>query len=153
SSTDGKNWKVLVDKSKNKTDVPHDYIQLDKPIKTRYLKIVNIHMPTGKFALSGFRAFGKGAGAKPDSVKELIVLRGSSEPHNAWLRWQPVDNAIGYTIYTGIAPDKLYNNIMVYGKNEYFFNGMDKDLPYYFQIEAFNENGISARTKVIEVKP
>ena len=41
---------------------------------------------------------------------------------------------------------------MVYGKNEYFFNGMEKGLPYYFQIEAFNENGISARSKVIEVK-
>jgi hypothetical protein len=152
SSTDGKNWKVLVDKSRNKTDVPHDYIELTKPVKTRYLKIVNIHMPTGKFAISGFRAFGKGAGIKPDAVKDFIVLRGDSEHRNSWLRWQPVDNAIGYTIYMGIAPDKLYNNIMVYGKNEYFFNGMDKGLPYYFQIEAFNENGISARTKVIEVK-
>jgi hypothetical protein len=41
---------------------------------------------------------------------------------------------------------------MVYGKNEYYFNGMDKDLPYYFQIESFNENGISKRSKIIEVK-
>jgi len=152
SSLDGKTWKVLVDKSKNKTDVPHDYIELDKPVKARYLKIVNIHMPTGKFALSGFRVFGKGAGAKPDSVKDFIVLRGDAERRNSWLRWEPVDNATGYTIYTGIAPDKLYNNIMVYGKNEYYFNGMDKSRPYYFQIEAFNENGISARTKVMEVK-
>lgn len=152
SSIDGKTWKVLVDKSKNKTDVPHDYIELDKPIKTRYLKIVNIHMPTGKFALSGFRAFGKGAAAKPDTVKDFMVLRGDTERRNSWIRWEPVDNAIGYTIYMGIAPDKLYNNIMVYGKNEYFFNGMEKSLPYYFQIEAFNENGISARTKVIEAK-
>jgi hypothetical protein len=82
----------------------------------------------------------------------MIILRGDSERRNAWLRWQPVDNAIGYTIYTGIAPDKLYNNIMVYGKNEYYFNGMDKSLPYYFQIESFNENGISRRSKVMEVK-
>ncbi len=152
ASVDGKNWKLLVDKSKNKTDVPHDYIELSKPIKTRYLKIVNIHMPTGKFALSGFRAFGKGAGAKPDTVKDFMVLRGDAERRNSWIRWSPVDNAIGYTIYTGIAPDKLYSNILVYSKNEYFFNGMEKDLPYYFQIEAFNENGISARSKVIEVK-
>jgi xylan 1,4-beta-xylosidase len=27
-STDGKKWELLVDKSKNKTDVPHDYIEL-----------------------------------------------------------------------------------------------------------------------------
>jgi xylan 1,4-beta-xylosidase len=152
SSLDGKNWKVLIDKSKNKTDVPHDYLELRTPVRARYLKIVNIHMPTGKFALSGFRAFGKGAGAKPDTVKEFMVLRGDTERRNSWIRWQPVDNAIGYTIYMGIAPDKLYNNIMVYGKNEYFFNGMEKSLPYYFQIESFNENGISQRSKVIEVK-
>jgi len=152
SSLDGKTWKVLVDKSKNKSDVPHDYVELDKPVKARYLKIVNIHMPTGKFALSGFRVFGKGAGAKPGSVREFMVLRGDAERRNSWLRWEPIDNATGYTIYMGIAPDKLYNNIMVYGKNEYYFNGMEKDMPYYFQIEAFNENGISVRTKVMEVK-
>ena len=32
------------------------------------------------------------------------------------------------------------------------FNGMEKSLPYYFQIESFNENGISGRTKVMAVK-
>src|SRR3569833_1406417 len=108
SSLDGKTWKVLVDKSKNKSDVPHDYVELDKPVKARYLKIVNIHMPTGKFALSGFRVFGKGAGAKPGSVREFMVLRGDAERRNSWLRWEPIDNATGYTIYMGIAPDKLY---------------------------------------------
>ena len=51
-STDGKKWNVLVDKSMNKTDVPHDYIELATPVKTRYLKLVNIRMPTGKFAIS-----------------------------------------------------------------------------------------------------
>ena len=35
-SDDGKSWKTLVDKSNNKTDVPHDYIE---PLPTRYRKI------------------------------------------------------------------------------------------------------------------
>ena len=83
TSVDGKNWKMLADKSKHKTDVPHDYIELDHQVKARYLKIVNIHMPTGKFALSGFRAFGKGAGSKPDTVKEFMVLRGDTSNSNA----------------------------------------------------------------------
>jgi hypothetical protein len=152
SSLDGKIWKPLIDKSNNKTDVPHDYIELKNPARARYLKMVNLHMPTGKFALSGFRVFGKGAGAKPDTVQNFIVLRGDSERRNSWLKWKPVDNAIGYTIYMGIAPDKLYNNMLVYGKNEYYFNGMDKNLPYYFQIESFNENGISQRSKVVKVE-
>src|SRR5260370_20197826 len=38
----------------------------------------------------------------------------------------------------------LYTNTAYgdYGKNEYYFKGMDKNLPYYFQIESFKENGI-----------
>ena len=150
-SVDGKNWKMLSDKSQNKTDVPHDYIELEKPVTTRYLKIENIHMPSGKFALSGFRVFGKGAGSVPDTVQRFIALRGKSESRNAWLRWQQSDDATGYTIWFGNAPGKLYNNIMVYGKNEFWFSGMDKLVPYYFQIEAFNENGIGPRTPVMKV--
>ena len=49
----------MIDKSNNHKDVPHDYIELAKPVAGRYLKIENISMPTGKFALSGFRVFGK----------------------------------------------------------------------------------------------
>jgi hypothetical protein len=41
---------------------------------------------------------------------------------------------------------------MVYDANEYWFAGMDKLKPYYFSIEAINENGVSARTQVIKVE-
>ena len=107
-------------------------------------------MPTGKFALSGLRVFGKGAGAVPDSVKDFIVLRTEKDKRSAWIRWRNVDNAYAYNIYTGVAPDKLYNCIMVHSSNEYYFKGMDKEMPYYFQIEAVNENGVSARTRVLK---
>jgi hypothetical protein len=147
-SKDGQKWEVLIDKRKNQTDVPHDYVELGKPVQTRFLKIENFKMPSGKFALSGLRVFGKGTGTAPDTVQKFIALRGKSDSRNAWLRWQQSDDATGYTIWFGIAPDKLYNNIMVYGRNEYWFKGMDKDVPYYFQVEAFNENGIGARTGV-----
>jgi len=152
SSTDGKTWQVLTDKSRNQTDVPHDYIALSKPIQARYIKLENIHMPTGKFAISGLRVFGYGKGQTPDTVQEFIALRGDSERRNAWLKWKTVDNATGYTIYSGIAPDKLYTSVMVYGANEYYFRAMDKDKPYYFCIEAFNENGISKRTAVMKAE-
>jgi hypothetical protein len=150
-SNDGKTWKLLVDKSNNKTDVPHDYIELSKPVQTRFLKLENIHMPTGKFAISGFRVFGKGPGAVPDTVKDFIVLRTEKDKRSAWLKWAPQNKAYAYNIYMGIAPDKLYNCIMIYGSNEYYFKGMDRNLPYYFQIEAINEAGVSKRTSVIKV--
>ena len=153
SSSDGKNWEKLVDKSKNTTDVPHDYIELKEPAKARYLKLENIKMPTGKFALSGFRVFGKGNGAKPEPVEDLTVLRASREKfgerRNSWLKWEMNDLADGYVIYFGKSEDKLYGSIMVYGKNEYYFSGMDRADAYYFKIEAFNNNGISERSEIV----
>ncbi len=149
TSSDGLKWTLLVDKSRNLSDVPHDYDELSRPVQARYLKIENIHVPSGKFALSGFRVFGKGSGSVPDTVSHFMVLRGDTDKRNAWLRWQLADDATGYTIYAGYAPDKLYTSIMVYGRNEYYFKAMDKNRPYYFQIEAFNENGIGKRTTVV----
>ncbi|HEX5153643.1 MAG TPA: discoidin domain-containing protein [Parafilimonas sp.] len=151
-STDGKTWKVLVDKSDNKTDVPHDYVELSTPVQARYIKLENIHMADGKFAISGLRVFGNGNGAKPDTVQHFIALRGESERRNCWLKWQHSNDAYGYVIYTGIEPGKLYTSIMVYNANEYYFSAMEKDKPYYFQIEAINENGESARTQVTKVE-
>ena len=155
SSNDAKNWKVVVDKSKNNVDVPHDYIEFEKPIKTRYLKLENIKMPTGKFAVSGFRVFGKSNQKVPNKVKNFVALRGSNqnggERKNAWLRWQVEDSADGYVIYFGKSKDKLYNSIMVYGDNQYFFTGMDSPDRYYFQIEAFNSGGISDKSDVVIV--
>ncbi len=150
-SLDGKNWKIMVDKSHNQTDVPHEYLELSKPVITRYLKLENIHMPTGKFAISGLRAFGKGSGDKPDTVRQFIVLRSENDSRNALIKWITVNNATGYNIYWGIAPGKLYNNVMVYNDNQYYFKPMDKGRTYYFSIEAFNENGISEKIKPIEV--
>ncbi len=151
-SIDGKKWNVLVDKSNNKTDVPHDYVELEKPVPARFIRLENIHMPTGKFAISGLRVFGDGNGTKPAEVKNFIVLRTEKDKRSAWIKWSPVDNAYAYNIYAGTAPDKLYNCIMVHNANEYWFRAMDKELSYYFSIEAINENGVSQRTKVIEVK-
>jgi hypothetical protein len=150
-SSDGKKWSVLIDKSKNKTDVPHDYVALEKPVQARYIKLENIHMPTGKFAISGLRVFGNGNGRKPDSVKTFVVLRTEKDKRSAYIKWSPVDNAYAYNIYYGTEPDKLYNCFMVYSNNEYWFKAMDLKKPYYFTIEAINENGVSAMTKILKV--
>ncbi|MDE3145321.1 MAG: discoidin domain-containing protein, partial [Bacteroidota bacterium] len=148
-SVDGIKWNVLVDKSNNKTDVPHEYVELEKPVQARFIKLENIHMPTGKFAISGLRVFGNGNGTKPDTVKQFIVLRTEKDTRSAWLKWSPVGNAFAYNIYYGTEEEKLYNCIMVHDLNEYWFKGMDRDKVYYFSIEAINENGVSARSKVI----
>ncbi len=152
SSVDGKKWALLVDKSNNKTDVPHDYVELTKPVQAKFIKLENIHMPTGKFAISGLRVFGNGNGAKPAAVGNLIVLRTEKDKRSAYIKWQPVNNAFAYNLYYGTAPDKLYTCIMVHDVNEYWFKAMDLNKTYYFSMEAINENGVSERTKTVKVE-
>ncbi|ACU59247.1 family 43 glycosylhydrolase [Chitinophaga pinensis] len=151
-STDGKKWQLLCDKSRNKTDVPHDYIALTQPVKTRYIKLENIHMANGKFAISGLRIFGKGNGPVPAAVNNFMVLRQQSDKRNAWLKWYPSNDAYAYNIYYGIAPDKLYSSIMVYNASEYYLKALDKTTTYYFSIEALGENGIGKRSPVIKIE-
>ena len=150
-SIDGLKWNVLVDKSSNNTDVPHDYIELPKTVQARYIKMENIHIPSGKFAISGLRVFGNGNGAKPDAVKDLVVLRTEKDKRSAWLKWSLVDNAYAYNIYFGTDPEKLYTCIMVHDANDYYYKGMDLKKTYYYKIEAINENGVSVSSNIIKV--
>lgn len=151
-SDDGKKWTTLIDKSKSSKDVPHEYVELEKPASARFVRLENISMPTGKFAVSGFRIFGKGAGEKPAVVKGFVPLRSApkkkGERRNIWLKWQQNSIADGYVIYFGKSPDKMYGSVMVYGKSEYYFNAADRSDAYYFSIEAFNANGVSERSEV-----
>jgi len=151
-STDGKEWKLLVDKSANNQDVPHDYIELDSQVETRYIRLENISVPSGKFAISGLRVFGYGHGRKPDPVRDFVVLRTEKDKRSAWLKWSPVDNAYAYNIYFGTDPEKLYTSIMVHDANDYYYKGMDLKKTYYYRIEAVNEHGISVSSKVMKVE-
>ena len=148
-SADGKKWDMLADKSSNKTDVPHDYVELQSPVKARYIKLENVQMPTGKFAISGLRVFGNGNGTAPQAVEGFVVLRTEKDKRSAYIKWKPVDNAYAYNIYYGTEPGKLYSCIMVHDLNEYWFKAMDRNKAYYFSIEAVNESGVSEKTKVI----
>ena len=123
-------------------------MRFQKPVQAKFIKLENIHMPTGKFAISGLRVFGNGNGAKPDAVKNLIVLRTEKDKRSAYIKWSPVDNAFAYNLYYGTAPDKLYSCIMIHKVNGYWVKAMDKNKTYYVSIEAINENGVSERTKL-----
>ena len=152
SSLDGKKWNLLVDKSKNKTDVPHDYMVVEKPVQARFIKLENVHMPTGKFAISGLRVFGNGNGKKPAKVEGFIVLRTEKDKRSAFIKWKPANDAFAYNIYYGTHPNKLYTCIMVHNNNEYWMKAMDLKKDYYYTIEAVNENGTSERIPVQRVE-
>lgn len=151
ASRDGQAWQTMIDKSKNDADVPHDYVELDDPMEARFVRIENVHVPSGKFALSGLRVFGRREGRPPEAVERFQVFRGASEPRNAWLKWAADSAATGYVVYAGVDPQKLYTSVMVYGATEHYFRAMDRDRTYYFAIEAFNESGIGPRSKPMRV--
>lgn len=148
-SIDGLCWFTFIDKLNNDRDVPHDYVELESPVEARFVKIVNKKVPTGKFALSGFRVFGLAFCQPPHPVQDFVVLRGESEPRSAWLKWSQSVDATGYTVYYGIAPDKLYTAVTAYSASELFLQTLDRDRDYWFAIEAFNEAGVGPRTEPI----
>ena len=130
--------------------MPHDYIELGETLDARYLKLENIHVPSGNFCLSEFRVFGFADGEKPLPVRNFKVVRDKQDKRNAMISWNPSSDAYGYNIYYGIAPEKLYNCITVNGADHYDFRGLDLGTTYYFAIEALNESGRSALSKVVK---
>jgi len=152
-SEDEKNWENLVDKSKNVKDVPHDYIRLSQPVKTRFIKLINIHTPgDGPFAVRDLRLFGNGLGKVPPEADGLTVNRDSSDRRTAGITWKKSKDAAGYVIRYGITPEKLYNQYQVMGKTELKINSLNRDVVYYFAIDVFNENGYNKGINIIESK-
>lgn len=151
-STNKKSWKTLADKRANNTDVPHDYLELAKPVKARYLRLTNYRVPDGKFALSGLRVFGKGTGKPPQSVTSFSVRRDTADARNVTLCWPKHGDAVGYNIRYGVAPDKLYLNYQVLGTDSLTIHSLSKQQDYYFTIDAFNENGITKGSNAVSAK-
>ena len=150
ASDDGDHWTLVVDKSDNDRDVPYDYIELRQPLNTRYLRVENIHMPSGgHFCLSEVRVFGLAQGALPAVVKRFNVKRDKTDRRNAMITWTPVEGAYGYNIYYGTAPDKLYHCITVNGDTQYDLRGLDIGTRYYFAIEALAETGRGPISRII----
>ena len=95
--------------------------------------------------------FGLGPGKAPTVVKNLSVNR-YQDRRDALVTWEQQKNCQGYNVLWGIAPDKLYSSWMVYDKNSLELKSLTVDQTYYFAIEAFNENGVSERTKVVKAE-
>jgi xylan 1,4-beta-xylosidase len=150
-SADNKTWQVLSDKTQNKTDVPHDYIELKKPVKARYVRLTNYRVPGGTFALAGLRIFGNANGKAPSVVTDLNALRSESDRAVVKLAWTKSPGAIGYNIRYGVTKDKLYQTYQVLGTESVTIGSLNSLQKYYFTIDSFNQTDITKGKKVIEV--
>ncbi len=140
-SNDQTNWTLLIDKSHDTTDNPHNYIQLPKKVSCRYIKINNQEVPGGNLAISGFRVFGKGKGDAPEKVCKFEVKRNPTDKRSVHLSWEKINNATGYNISYGIDKNRLHQNYIVYQDTTLEINSLDANQNHYFLIESFNENG------------
>ncbi len=59
-SADGKNWEILADLTGEKRDRPNAYIELPKPVKTRFIKYEHVYVASRNLAISDIRVFGHG---------------------------------------------------------------------------------------------
>ena len=142
-SVDGTKWKKMKDNSATRDDTPHLYLQLPEPVFARYVRLTNGQIPSGKFAISGFRIFGTGASEKPASAENIIITRNNYDRTIALLAWNKVLNATGYNIRYGTDSEKLYSSYMVYNDTSLVLRNLNANQKYFFAIDAFNESGVT----------
>ena len=142
-SDDGQKWTMLVDKSANQRDVPHDYVQLKAPVTARYVKLTSIHMAGhGKFAVRDLRVFGSGLGRPPAAVRGAVVQRDRAEVR-ARIEWPAAAGAEGYVVRWGSAPDQLDHSQDVRSGTAAVIECLTGGQDYWFMVDSFNDSGIT----------
>ena len=138
---------MLIDKSANTADVPHDYVVLDSMANVRFVKITNEGpMPGGcKFAIRDLRVFGNASCNAPSAISSFSVIRNAADQKMATITWSKVADADGYIIREGIAPNKLYNNYQILSKDSTsrVIRSLNVGVTYYFTIDAYSGCGVT----------
>ncbi|MDI9876780.1 family 43 glycosylhydrolase [Flectobacillus rivi] len=150
-SKDGKKWELLRDLTKEpKRDRPCAYIELEKPYKGRFIKYEHVYVKAQNLAIGEIRVFGNGLGQAPVTPQKLVAKRQKDE-RNVDISWEKVPNVVGYNIRWGIEKDKLYQTYQVYADQptSLQIRALNLGQKYYYAIEAFNENGVSALSGVV----
>jgi hypothetical protein len=153
-SIDGRAWKVIVDRSKNTQDLPHDYFEFPTPIDALLVRITNVKSPDPMvFSLFGLRVFGSQKKDPPATPAALTVTR-QTDARTVKVTWKSVPDALGYNIRYGVAKDKQYLNYQIYGRsqNALEIRSLNKNLKYYFSIDVFNEGGFTEGKEVIQAE-
>jgi xylan 1,4-beta-xylosidase len=151
-STDGKKWELLHDLSTEpKRDRACAYIELRTPARVRYVRYEHVYVKAVNLAIGEIRVFGKGLEKVPQTPPNFLAKR-QKDDRNADIKWDKIPNVVGYNILWGIAKDKLYQTYQIYGNQPNYLElrALNKGQKYFYAIEAFNENGVSGMSPIIE---
>ncbi|MCF0129825.1 MAG: family 43 glycosylhydrolase, partial [Pseudobutyrivibrio sp.] len=140
-SVDGSEYFMIEDKHDTDTDCPHDFLVREDGFEARFLKLTVFEVPYNQTAtVSGIRVFGNGSGSKP-KAPSFDAERISDLQMEVTIAPEE-DDAVGYNILWGSAPDKLYHSWMTFEKSQ-VIPALVKDRHYYVRVDAFNESGIT----------
>ena len=157
-STDGQNWQPLAKPDGPRRDRPNAYIELQQPVRTRFVRFVHGHIGGANLAISDLRVFGNADGREPSRPSGVVGQRHKDE-RDATIRWAKVPGAVGYNIRFGIKPDRLTLTHQLWADELGDGATLTKELrslnvgvPYYVAVEAFNETGVSKLSRVVPMR-
>ncbi|MEO7457123.1 MAG: family 43 glycosylhydrolase [Gemmatimonadaceae bacterium] len=143
-SGDGRRWSTLVDRRLNERDAPHAYVELERAVGARYVRITNADVVPagGRFAVRDLRVFGTSPIAAPPPVVGLSVVRNAADERTAVLRWSKSPRASGYIVRFGVSAEKLYTEYQVGDVDTLTMNGLNSGVPYWFAVDALGPGGV-----------
>ena len=139
TSLDGVSFRVLEDKSRADTDLPHDLVVREEGLTARYVRLRVLSLPYGQTpCVSGLRVFGLAEGTKPAPVEDFSCRE--EGPLDLYLDWE--GEADGYVVSWGFSPDKLYHSYMTFSPKVHL-GGLMKGQKLWARIDSFNGTGIT----------
>jgi hypothetical protein len=157
-SLDGRVWQPLARPAGPRRDRPNAYIELPEPVRTRFVRFVHGHIGGANLAISDLRVFGNAEGRAPRTPAGVGASR-HQDQRDATVRWARVPGAVGYNIRFGIRPDRLTQTYQLWadelgsgGVLQKELRSLNRGVPYYAAVEAFDESGVSKLSRVVAIR-
>lgn len=155
-SVDGRSWSKIAQTEGPRRDRPNAYLELRTPAKIRYVRYVHGHIGGAHLAINDLRVFGNADGAAPTVPVGVTAIR-DKDQRNARVTWRKVAGAVGYNVMWGVRPDRLTLTYQVFADElgadaKLDLRALNRGAGYYAAVEAFNETGVSKRSKPVQVR-
>jgi hypothetical protein len=128
-------------------------LQLDAPVRARFVRYVHGHVGAAHLAISELRVFGNAGGSAPKTPRDVKAVR-AGDPRAMAVTWQRVPGVVGYNVRWGVKPDRLNLCYQVFADRgtRLELRALNAGVGYFVAVEAFDENGVSALSKPVQVR-